>query len=191
MNVLDRFTTHFSPLTSPGPEALAAAWDAVAPTVPEILPLAGPPGVYPYGRKVIFASDDVEIIVMNWAARRMCAPHDHGASFGWVNILAGEVEHTLYTLDQNDFPVSYLKRREKSGSRYFAARGMVHSMGNSSDDLTLTVHVYAPPIHGMKVYDLEKCAACVVSDDCGAWWPEDQRQILREIRFRSPEPAGS
>ncbi len=47
----------------------------------------------------------------------------------------------------------------------------------------LTLHLYAPPISGMKVYDLEKCAACVVSDDCGAWWPEDQKQRLKVIQL--------
>ncbi|KAF0825367.1 Cysteine dioxygenase Dlit [Cytobacillus firmus] len=41
-----------------------------------------------------------------------------------------------------------------------------------------------PPITGMKVYDLEKCAACVVSEDCGAWWPEEQRQKVREIQLK-------
>ena len=38
---------------------------------------------------------------------------------------------------------------------------------------------------GMKVYDLKRCAACVVSDDCGAWWPREQRQLLQELQLRN------
>ena len=51
----------------------------------------------------------------------------------------------------------------------------------------VTLHLYSPPISGMKVYDLEKCAACLVSDDCGAWWPEEQRQKIKEIRLNKQE----
>ncbi|WP_236561071.1 hypothetical protein [Pontibacillus sp. HMF3514] len=48
----------------------------------------------------------------------------------------------------------------------------------------VTLHLYAPPITGMMVYDLETCAACVVSDDCGAWWPEKLREKVKEIQLR-------
>lgn len=179
----ERVEKSFGSLVQPGPEQLSRAWDEVGATLPEVMEYAGEPGIYPYGRKKIFANNEVELIVMNWAARRDCAPHDHGSSFGWVNVLSGEVRHTLYTLDQNDVPTPYLTRTEKRGTRYFAARSMVHAMGNPSDELTVTVHIYAPPITEMKVYDLEKCAVCVVSDDCGAWWPADQRQLLRVMRL--------
>lgn len=121
---------------------------------------------------------------MNWANHRECAPHDHGSSYGWINIITGESTHMLHTLDQDDVPVPYLRRTEKAGFRFFAPRGMIHQMGNMTDDMLVTLHVYSMPITGMKVYDLERCAACVVSDDCGAWWPEDQRQRLREIKLR-------
>lgn len=131
----------------------------------------------------IFSTPEIEVLVMNWAARRECAPHDHGASFGWVHVMAGTVTHTLFTLDRDGIPVPFGSRLEHAGSRYFAPRSLVHSMGNPQDDLTVTVHVYCPPITGMKVCDLSRCAACVVSDDCGAWWPDDQRQLVREIKL--------
>ncbi len=182
-SIYERVERSFGPLIQPRPEDLAIAWDAVGATLPEVMEYAGEPGIYPYGRKKIFATDEVELIVMNWAARRQCAPHDHGSSFGWVNILSGDVEHILYTLDQNDVPTPYLTRTEKCGTRYFAARSMVHAMGNPADELTVTVHIYAPPITLMKVYDLERCSVCVVSDDCGAWWPTDQRQLLEVMRL--------
>ncbi|MEU7277909.1 cysteine dioxygenase family protein [Streptomyces sp. NPDC045431] len=167
----------------PGPHELREAWESIDASLDEVLPYAGDPGVYPYGRKKLYATGDIEILAMNWASHRPCAPHDHGHSFGWINVMAGTVRHTLYTLDQDDIPVSFLTRDEPCGSRYFAPRGMIHSMENPTDDLTVTLHLYAPPITGMRVYDLERCAACVVSDDCGAWWPDEQRQLVREIKL--------
>lgn len=178
-----RFAASFGKLRRPSPDELADAWEQLALTLDEVLPLAGEPGVYPYGRKKIFSTPEIEVLVMNWAARRECAPHDHGASFGWVHVMAGTVTHTLFTLDRDGIPVPFGSRLEHAGSRYFAPRSLVHSMGNPQDDLTVTVHVYCPPITGMKVCDLSRCAACVVSDDCGAWWPDDQRQLVREIKL--------
>lgn len=183
MRLMERISRTFDPLCRPTPQQLREAWESVGATLDEVLPYAGDPGIYPYGRKKLYASDDIEILAMNWAPRRPCAPHDHGQSFGWINVMAGTVRHTLYTLDQDDIPAPFLTREEPRGSRYFAPRGMVHSMENPSDDLTVTLHLYAPPISGMRVYDLERCAACVVSDDCGAWWPDEQRQLVREIKL--------
>jgi cysteine dioxygenase len=181
--LLDRLETAFSGLRKPTPQELSAAWVSVAATAKEILPYAGDPGVYPYGRKKLFATDEVEILVMNWAPGRDCAPHDHGHSFGLIDVVMGAVRHTLYTLDQDDVPVAYLEREEAEGTSYFAARSMIHSMGNRDGHPTVTAHVYAPPIAGMKVYDLQRCAACIVSNDCGAWWPDEQRQRVKEIRL--------
>ena len=160
---------------------------------PDVLsPFAGDPGTYPYGRRPLYSANGVEAIVMNWAADRQCAPHDHGRSFGWIHVVSGQINHVLHTLDQDDFPVAFATRTEPTGTLMFAPRGAIHSMGNLTGGPTLTLHLYAPPIQEMRVWDLERCAMCVVSDDCGAWWPDDQRQRLREIKLeRAPVEVGS
>jgi cysteine dioxygenase len=61
-------------------------------------------------------------------------------------------------------------------------------MSSSNNTDMVTLHLYSPPITGMIVYDLQKCAACVVSDDCGAWWPEEQYQRLKEIQLNKNAP---
>jgi SAM-dependent methyltransferase/quercetin dioxygenase-like cupin family protein len=183
MDLHARLEAVFGSMRRPTPDTLAEAWRKAKVTLEDVIPWMGEPGIYPYGRKKVFDSPELEILVMNWAALRECAPHDHGFSFGWVHVLAGTLNHTLYTLDQRDVPVMFGRRLEHAGGRYFAPRGLVHSMGNPTDETTVTLHVYAPPITGMKVYDLAKCAACVVSDDCGAWWPDEQRQIVRRIKI--------
>lgn len=149
----------------------------------EILPHTGDPGIFPYQRKLLLKTEDVEVLVMNWAVDQKCSPHDHGRSFGVIKVLTGEIEHDLYTLDQTDVPRKYFTRRELGGSSYFAARGMIHVMGNASSGQAITLHIYSPPIEGMKVYDLHRCLVCTVSDDCGAWWPDQQRQQLEVLKI--------
>jgi cysteine dioxygenase len=112
----------FGALRAPTPQQLRAAMEETDVGLDLLRPHLGEPGIYPYGRKPLLSTDDVEIIVMNWAAGRICAPHDHGASFGWIRLVAGEVDHTLYTLDQNDLPVVFAQRREPVKKYLFAPR---------------------------------------------------------------------
>ncbi len=186
MSLLDRVDRLFAGLRLPSPDELSAALAALDPGAEELAEHAGEPGLFPYGRRPLARTEDVEVLVMNWAVGRVCAPHDHGGSFGVIRVAAGVADHHLYTLDQRDRPTRYLRRQEVAGSQYVAARGMIHAMGNAADAPLLTVHAYAPPITGMVVYDLARCAACVVSDDCGAWWPAERRQLLREFALRPP-----
>lgn len=163
----------FSAIRAPTPAMLHDALMALQVDIDALEEIAGPAGSFPYGRKVLFSNSTVELLVMNWAPLQECAPHDHGMSFGWIKILDGTARHRLYTLDHRDTPAAYLERTEHTGHAYFAPRGQVHQMGNGGSGRLLTLHLYAPPISGMQVYDLERCRACTVSDDCGAWWPAE------------------
>jgi cysteine dioxygenase len=182
MSLVDVIAERFARLRKPTPKQLRQALVDVSADEHTLEPHLGEPGVYPYGRMPLFVSDDVEVIAMNWATGRKCSPHDHGESFGWIQVVCGGLSHVLYTLDKDDRPVEFASRYEASGTVMFSARGAVHSMGNPGKCKMVTLHAYAPPIDGMTVYDLERCARCVVSNDCGAWWPAEQRQLLRIIK---------
>ena len=36
------------------------------------------PGENPYGRKLIYQDNEIEVILMNWGKNRSSLPHDHG-----------------------------------------------------------------------------------------------------------------
>lgn len=129
------------------------------------------PGVFPYGRIRLNESDRVEAIMMNWARGKECAPHDHGRSRGCVWVVEGVASHTVYRLSPGGVPIPGRTKLVRAGRWLDAPRGMVHSMGNPTSDRLVTLHLYWPPISGMKVYDVARCLACVVRDDCGAWLP--------------------
>ncbi|WP_054703900.1 cysteine dioxygenase family protein [Bacillus sp. JCM 19041] len=137
----------------------------------------------PYYRQLLYQSKEVELLVMNWS-NLDCAPHDHGNSFGWIQVINNDCENTVYKADGNGLPQELFTKTYRNGKLFFAPQNGIHKMKGTVGLVTL--HLYAPPITGMKVYDLKKCAACVVADDCGAWWPEDQRQKIKEYQLASP-----
>ena len=135
-----------------------------------------PPDNRPYGRCPLYQTDDVEVIIMNWAQGGVCLPHDHGTSEGWVKVLCGVSTHSIFSVDES---VPVLTELQKIGDSVFYAKpGLVHAMANESEDPLVTLHFYFPPIHAMEVFDPEESRAAIVADDCGAWWPESSEQIV-------------
>nr|WP_155113227.1 cysteine dioxygenase family protein [Metabacillus mangrovi] len=152
----------------------------------DVLPELNESDGKPYYRKLLFQNDEVELLVMNWSALE-CAPHDHGESHGWIQVLSGVSKNTVFEARDRYLPRELFEELHEEGRLFFAPRKGVHKMKAEGGGELVTLHLYAPPITGMKVYDLEACAACVVSDDCGAWWPEEQRQRVKEIRLAYSE----
>jgi cysteine dioxygenase len=155
-------------------------------SVDELEPLLHSSSGKPYYRKLLYKSEDVELLVMNWSDLE-CAPHDHGDSHGWIHVLNGTSINSVYEVKNNKLPKELFKEYHQQGQLFFAPKKGVHKMQADGPDGLVTLHLYSPPITGMKVYDLEKCAACVVSDDCGAWWPDEQRQKIKEIQLTKQE----
>ncbi|WLR54760.1 cysteine dioxygenase family protein [Mesobacillus subterraneus] len=122
----------------------------------------------PYYRKLLYKTEDVELLVMNWSDLE-CAPHDHGDSHGWIQVLNGTSINSVYEVIDNSLPKELFKEYHHQGKFFYAPQKGVHKMQADAAKGLVTLHLYSPPISGMKVYDLEKCAVCVVSDDCGAW----------------------
>jgi cysteine dioxygenase len=135
-----------------------------------------PPGSQPYGRELIYQDDEVEVIVMNWAEMRHSLPHDHGESEGWVRVLKGSPSHAYYDCS-SPAPVLAQQQLVPEGTVFYAPKNLVHHMGNPSNSPVITLHFYFPPIHRMEVFDLAARRAAIVSDDCGAWWPDAEQLV--------------
>ncbi|MBH0160680.1 cysteine dioxygenase [Fictibacillus sp. 26RED30] len=138
----------------------------------------------PYYRKLLYQNEDVELLVMNWSQLE-CAPHDHGSSQGWIKVLSGSSKNTVYEISENGLPSELFTSTHTKDQIFYAPKRGIHKMKAEESSALVTLHLYSPPISGMKVYDLEKCSVCVVSDDCGAWWPDEQRQKLKEVQLNS------
>lgn len=163
------------------PETLKQLILSLNPSIEDAYSWLRDPEDKPYGRALIYADNDFEIIVMTWSRNLPSLPHDHGSSYGWVKILSGSVVHTLYRHSEQGVPTVAKRVVEPTGAMLYAPPGLIHTMESATPDETVvTLHFYAPPIHGMRVFDLERIRACIVSDDCGAWWP-DRQHFIQEL----------
>lgn len=178
-NVLDS-------LIDPSKHEMKEALAKINMSLDELKPFLQSSSGKPYYRKLLYKSEDVELLVMNWSDLE-CAPHDHGDSHGWIQVLNETSVNSVYEVEGNSLPKELFKEYHHQGKFFYAPKKGVHKMQADGTSGLVTLHLYSPPISGMKVYDLEKCAACVVSDDCGAWWPEEQRQKIKEIQLTKQE----
>jgi cysteine dioxygenase len=176
-------------LKNPSRQEMKEALAKINVTVGELENSLESPSGKPYYRKLLYKSGDVELLVMNWSDLE-CAPHDHGDSHGWILVLDGTSVNSVYEVNGNSLPKELFKEFHHQGKIFYAPRKGVHKMQADSSTGLVTLHLYSPPISRMKVYDLEKCAACIVSDDCGAWWPEETYQKVKEIQLTKAAGAG-
>ena len=131
-----------------------------------------------YGRRVLYSTRDLEIMLACWRPQSECAPHDHGFSQGRVLALGGSfIESDFGWRDEN--LVRLGGRAIESLSALPVDLGHIHSMKCNSDN-GLTLHFYRPAISQMKVFDLEKRRTLMVTDDCGAWIPQPHQIVTAE-----------
>lgn len=128
-----------------------------------------------YSRYPLAVSPQGEIILMRWKQDQFCAPHDHGSSSGYVFLLEGNFIEREWFWESN--------RLVLGECQSFVAPRLVQVDSRRIHDMKTTnggtsIHLYFPPIHRMRVFDCDRQETLIVSDDCGAWIPEEQRLIL-------------
>lgn len=160
-------------------------------TAGDIATFLEPPNGNPYGRRLILSEGGIEVLLMNWASKHECAPHDHGASFGFIRILNGTARERRFTLRAGKLEL--LTDVERTSARpIFVKAPTIHSMINPHDAPLITLHAYAPAIHGMKVYDPLRCVGCVVRDTCGAWLPTPEERLAEfSLGFASEQTSSA
>ncbi|MDX8344770.1 cysteine dioxygenase family protein [Rossellomorea sp. YZS02] len=183
MTLKERIKNTLDELTNPSTNEMKEVLQSLHLTLEELQPYLQSPEGKPYYRKLLYQNEAVELLVMNWSNRE-CAPHDHGNSKGWIQVMTGTSVNTIFEVKDNQLPQEIFDREYSKGSFFYAPKKGVHKMKKGSGEDLVTVHLYSPPIQGMMVYDLDKCAACVVSDECGAWWPDHLRQKIKEMQLK-------
>ena len=144
----------------------------------DINPAADP--VTPYSRVVLSGTPECEVMLARWAPERVCAPHDHGASAGWVFYFEQEFEEYAYKWCDGEL-VRHATHRHLPGRYTQVVKNEIHSCKTGGSGLSL--HIYFPRIEKMRVYDLEGRRTLVVSDNCGAWIPRQPEQVVKETAW--------
>jgi len=107
-----------------------------------------------YTRNLIERTDNFELMLICWSPGVSTPIHCHDEQRCWVYQLSGKMEEVIYGEDTGETPVPKLRRMLKSGDVYFMeeAKGF-HSLHNSTDTPSLSLHLYAKPIDSCTCYD--------------------------------------
>jgi len=118
-------------------------------------------------------------MLAGWRAGACSAPHDHGGALGLVVILQGRFVERAYAFGPP--PLVIASERELApGDFTRVSPGLVHDM--RSRDAGLTLHLYAPGIEEMLVFDPLGRTTWRVSGASGAWLP----RVPEVVRERIP-----
>lgn len=101
-----------------------------------------------------------------WRPGARSAPHDHGEAQGIVIVLAGTFVETRFEFDGGAL-APRRNERHRAWDALTAPEGVIHQMG--SEGIGFTLHVYAPCIDRMRVFDVARRSTLVVTGDSGAW----------------------
>jgi cysteine dioxygenase len=94
-----------------------------------------------YGRALVHAGDNFEIMVMSWNPRDQTAIHNHGyTTWGAVQVF-GNLEHASFHCKDN-FLYTLHKEKLTHGEVISVSQKLIHQMGNASDQPVLSLHVY-------------------------------------------------
>jgi hypothetical protein len=132
----------------------------------------------PYGRRILHTSARGEVMVAGWCAGARALPHDHGRAYGLVAVVEGRFVERMYALGGPRLVVA-AERELMPGDVTRVSPGLVHDM--RSRDAGLTLHVYAPGIEEMRVYDEPSRVTWRVTGASGAWVPRAPEQIRERI----------
>ncbi|MEM4251560.1 MAG: hypothetical protein QW828_06995 [Candidatus Bathyarchaeia archaeon] len=139
-----------------------------------------PPPVAPYSRLPLYRGADGEVLLVSWSEAVECAPHDHSLATGRVALLRGVFTERFWQWKQRRLMLLNV-RHWQAGTVLSVSAGSIHSMQAEGGGISL--HLYTPAITGMRVYDLKTHRTLTVSDDCGAWIPEDDAHIVSVERW--------
>mmetsp|Transcript_11730 Transcript_11730/g.21373 ORF Transcript_11730/g.21373 Transcript_11730/m.21373 type:complete len:367 (+) Transcript_11730:123-1223(+) len=151
-----------------------------------------------YTRNVVHTDENMDVILMCWPAGCKSSIHDHDASSCWVTVVEGEVHEVQYQLPRLDR--KFLEAEQKDPANAIGTCGQlkivntacldtggvtgtyanndigIHRVENRSDKLSCSLHIYAPPLRKMKIFDEEgnvhvhlatKSNPVDLGDECG------------------------
>jgi hypothetical protein len=99
-----------------------------------------------------------DVYLMVWPGSVASAVHEHNNFWGYVHILEGEAEESVFSFDEKELILLNHQNFSK-GELLFEENNAIHLVRNSSNKNRLvTLNVYYPPSHdmnGCRIFDIE------------------------------------
>jgi cysteine dioxygenase len=135
----------------------------------------------PYGRKILFSNESIEVMLAHWTYQAAASPHNHGQSGGLIWFVKGNFYEQHFRFLNSNLEKTDQKILYKENDVVQVDPSHIHSCQPEHSGLSL--HIYSPPIHRMKVWDLKNKQTLIVADHCGAWIPADFSLILEKSNW--------
>lgn len=119
---------------------------------PELEQWVKEPEDSPHGRTILFRNDQLEIILIHLPAQTATPIHDHGESLGCARVLEGKLNNILYQNVERGVLASMTEYPIHPDGFFYSPRGIIHRMANRTAVRALSLHAYAPPLKGNRVY---------------------------------------
>jgi cysteine dioxygenase len=111
-----------------------------------------------YARNFVCRTPQFELLVLCWEPGHKTTVHDHAGSLNFIRIHSGELTSRLFEkVSGMGLKVASEERLAPEGHTS-VDRPQIHQLANASHERLVTVHVYAPPLTRLTVYDLESGA---------------------------------
>ncbi|WP_248926285.1 cysteine dioxygenase [Paenibacillus hamazuiensis] len=152
MDLITSIRQTFQRVKKPSLRELQWAIQSLELTAEQVQPFIQNPTYLPYGRTIMFKSEEVEAVLIHLPGKAETAIHDHGDSIGCGIVLEGELENAIYRLDAYCYPIEAASFVVGTNEFFTAPKGQVHQMRNAREERLITFHVYTPALAGAVNY---------------------------------------
>ncbi|HTX68196.1 MAG TPA: cysteine dioxygenase family protein [Thermoleophilia bacterium] len=117
-----------------------------------------------YARNLVLRTPHFELLVLCWRPGQASTIHDHAGSLNAIRVHSGELTSQVFRpvagAAPGAGPVELVSadRIHPAEPLLGVDRGGIHQLANASAKPLVTVHVYAPPLLELNVYDTESAA---------------------------------
>jgi cysteine dioxygenase len=117
-----------------------------------------------YARNLVLRTPQFELLVLCWQPGQHTTIHDHAGSLNAIRVRSGELDSRVFRpapgAQPGAGPVELVSEDRVGPGQPLVGvdRGGVHQLANTSDGNLVTVHVYAPPLLELTVFDTESPA---------------------------------
>ena len=107
-----------------------------------------------YTRNCVFENENFQIILLCWCIGQATPIHDHGGEECWVKVIDGELKETVYKQNETkELKVVKSAIAKVNDVTYMKDFMGFHKLENIADKRSLTLHIYAKPIHTCNTFD--------------------------------------
>jgi cysteine dioxygenase len=117
-----------------------------------------------YARNLVLRTPQFELLVLCWHPGQHSTIHDHAGALNAIRVRSGELTSRVFRpaagAAQGSGPVEFVSEEHVGPGDPLVGvdRGGIHQLADSSGEPLVTVHVYAPPLLELTVYDTKAAA---------------------------------